>query len=512
MKRFLAFVIMLMMMLSCISVSAAQIYYDNQWHTYEGNIFTLKVDGEVLNCEVPPIVFNDYSVVPARDVFETMGATVEWSAVNQKVTVSYDDTKVELYINNKTAKKNGKKETMPIPPKLINGKTMIPARYVAESLGFDVEFDSATDTISINTGKEITTKPVTPTPSNPAATDKPTTPTTPSETKPTYDITLTAYSYGREDDTTTISFTFTKQVSFSHFVLKEPARIVVDTQNTKFPTTLKSTETGFEDVTGIRLGQQVGGVRFVFDVTEELDYKVYTSGKNLIVKIGGDLTEEPEATTPDTGEEEPDEEVIVIPDPPSYAPTRTVYLDPGHGGEDPGAIFTDEAGTIWKESDINLGVSLKVRDILKANGVTVLMSRDTDKTVELVDRPLDANKKQATLFVSVHTNSFFADTAYGIETWGTLEYSATYAGITDKNLANNIQKEVIKQTGGYSRGVKDSTGLAVLRHSIMPSVLIEVGFISNAAEREKMFTETYRDKLAQGIADGILKTLTEMGL
>lgn len=517
MKRFLAFFIALIMMLSCVSANAAQIYYDNQWHTYEGNIFTLKVDGKVLNCEVPPIVFNDYSVVPARDVFETMGATVDWSAVNQKVTVTYDDTKVELYINNKTAKKNGKKETMPIPPKLINGKTMIPARYVAESLGFDVDFDSKTDTISINTGKKVTTptKPVAPTPSNPAATGKPTADTKPQETKPTYDITLTAYSYGKDGDTTTISFTFTKAVDFSHFVLKEPTRIVVDTKNTKFPTTLKSTETGFEDVTGIRLGQQVGGVRFVFDVAEEIEYKVYTSGKNLIVKIGGDLTEEPEKTEPSEtkpDEKEEEENVIVIPDPPSYAPTRTVYLDPGHGGEDPGAIFTDEAGVIWKESDINLGVALKVRDILKANGVTVLMSRETDKTVELVDRPLDANKKQATLFVSVHTNSFFADTAYGIETWGTLEYSATYAGITDKNLANNIQKEVIKQTGGYSRGVKDSTGLAVLRHSIMPSVLIEVGFISNTKERELMFSESYRAKLAQGIADGILKTLTEMGL
>ena len=380
-------------------------------------------------------------------------------------------------------------------------------------MGFDVDFDSKTDTININTGKEIS-KPTqttpTPTPVNPAA---------PVE-KPTYDITLTAYSYGREGDTITVSFTFTKAVKYSHFVLKEPTRIVVDTQNTKFPTTLQSTQTGYEDVTGIRLGQQLTGVRFVFDLTEEMEYSVSASGKKLIVKIGGDLTDDPEVTEPDTekpdtgdaDKEEPDSNVPVIPDPPTYAPTRTVYLDPGHGGEDPGAIFTDEDGTIWRESDVNLGVALKVRDILEANGVKVLMSRETDKTVDLVSRPKDANNKQATLFVSVHTNSFVADTAYGIETWGTLEYSATYAGVTDKNLATNIQNAVIKNTGGYNRGVKDSTGLAVLRHSIMPSVLIEVGFISNTDERELMFTESYRDKLAEGIAQGILKTLTEMGL
>lgn len=503
MKKMVAFILALLLMTSMVSVNAAQIYYDDAWHTYEGNIFTLKVDGKKINCEVPPIVFNDYSVVPARDVFESMGATVEWSAVNKKVTVKYDDIKVELYINNKKAKKNGKSETMPIPPKLVNGKTMIPARYVAESLGFDVEFDSSTDTILIDTGKNKTpTTPVKPEISNPAA-----------DEKPAYDITLTAYSYSREGDTVTTVFTFNKSVKFSHFMLKEPARIVVDTENTKFPTTLTASSTGYEDITGIRLGQQTKGVRIVFDVTEEMDYSVSLSGKKLIVKIGGDVTEEDTSKEPETDKpDEPEEVVPVIPDPPTYAPTRTVYLDPGHGGEDPGAIFTDEDGKIWKESDINLGVALKVRDILQKNNVKVIMSRDTDKTVELVDRPKDANNKQATLFVSVHTNSFYTDVPYGIETWGSLVLSATYAGVTDKDLAQNIQKAVIKETNGYNRGVKDSTTLAVLRHSIMPSVLIEVGFISNTEEREKMFDDKYRQKLAQGIADGILKTLEQMGL
>lgn len=498
MKKILAFILAFMLITSLISVNAAEIYYDDAWHTYEGNIFSLKIDGKTINCEVPPIVFDDYSVVPARDVFEAMGASVKWNAEMQRVTVIYDDTMVELYINKKTVKVNGAKKEAPIPPKLINGKTMIPARFVAEALGFSVDFDSKTDTILIKTGK--VQKP-TPEVSNPAS------------PKPVYDISLTKYTHSKENDVVSVVFTFTAPVEFSHFMLKEPVRLVVDTENTKFPTTLKSAETEYDDVTGIRLGQQTKGVRFVFDLTEELDYNVSTSGKKLVVKIGKNIEDEPVIDTNTDGEEKESEVIApVIPDPPTYKPTRTVYLDPGHGGEDPGAIFTDEEGVIWKESDINLGVALKVRDILKANNVNVLMSRDTDKTVELVDRPNDANKKEATLFVSVHTNSFLTDTAYGIETWGTLEYSATYAGITDKNLADNIQKAVIKETGGFSRGVKDSTTLAVLRHSIMPSVLIEVGFISNTEEREKMFNEKYRQKLANGIAEGILKTLEEMGL
>lgn len=491
MKKFLSLLLAIVMIIALIpTVSAAEIYYDNEWHTYEGNFFDLKVNGEKLNCEVPPIVFNDYSVVPARDVFEKLGATVEWSAANQKVTVEYGDTEVELYINNKTATKNGKKELMPIPPKLINGKTMIPARYVGESLGFDVKFDSNTDTISI-------------------------------DAKPTYNTTLSSYTHSKSGNTVTVTFNFTKAVEYSHFLLKEPSRIVIDTKDTKQGATLKNnTVTGYEDVTTIRIGQQPAGIRIVIDLAEELKYTVTKSGSKLIVKIGTTATitpapdkdEDPEEDVSKEDPEETEPPKPVIPDPPSYAPTRTVCIDPGHGGADPGAIFTDEDGTIWRESDINLGVSLMVRDILKQNNVTVVMTRETDKTVELTTRAPYANEKQAALFVSVHTNSYMGEAANGIETWGTLEYSATYAGVTDKTLAQNIQNAVIAKTKATNRGVKDTTTLAVIRGSIMPSVLIEVGFITNLNERELMFSDDYRKKLAEGIAEGILKTLDQMGL
>ena len=127
--------------------AANEIYYDGEWHTYIGSFFNLKINNETVNCEVPPIVFNDYSVVPARDVFEKLGAEVLWNAENEKVTVNYGSTQIILYINNTTAYKNGAAEKMPIAPKIINAKTMLPVRYVSESLGFGVEFDSVTDSM-----------------------------------------------------------------------------------------------------------------------------------------------------------------------------------------------------------------------------------------------------------------------------------------------------------------------------------------------------------------------------
>ena len=487
MKRIISLAIALMMLFTVTNVGALQLYYDDSYHTYYGNIFTLKIDGRVINCEVPPVVFNDYALVPAREVFESLGASVLWNGATQNVSVIYGTVALELYINSDVAYKNGVVEFMPIAPKLINGKTMIPVRYVAESFGYNVSFDSYSDTININTtpGWEYAG------PNNPPA----------SYLEPT----LTGYSYKKEGNTFIATFDFTHGVEYSHFTLGNPARIVVDTKKSVHLSNVSDSSTGYGDVTGIRIGQQPGGVRLVFDVSQLYNYSVGVHGTQLVVRIG-----ENTAQTPPSESQTPEEPVI--PDPPAYAPSRTVYLDPGHGGEDPGAIHTDESGYTWRECDINLAVALKVRDILQANNVTVLMSRTTDRTMGLVDRPKDANAKQATLFVSVHTNSFVAPTAYGIETWGTLYTSATYCGITDRNLAQNIQNSVIAKTGAYSRGIKDSSGLAVLRHSVMPSVLIEVGFISNNDERWLMFQDSYRNQLAEGIAEGILKTLAEMGL
>lgn len=500
MKKFFSLllsVIMIITVFSCISVKAdEEIFYDGQWHTYEGNFFDLKINGTKLDCSVPPIVFNDYSVVPARDVFETLGATVLWRAENERVIVQYEGTEIILQINNQTAYKNGISEKMPIAPKIINSKTMIPARYVSESLGFDVKFDSKTDTILITT---------------PVKEEEP--------EKPVYVSRLMSYSAGEKDGAFSAVFNLSSgNVKYSSFPLENPSRLAVDIKLTDRAVTIKDTEFSSEFVTKIRLGQQADGtLRIVFDTPKKSDYKVSLIDKKLIVVVGDTNAEPPEEETPkepappieNENPEEPEEPEIVEVDIPA---ARTITIDAGHGGTDPGAIYTDEEGIIWFEKDINLGVALKVRDILIKNGVKVVMTRDDDTFIELKERAEIANRNKTALFLSVHTNSSTADTAYGIETWGSLEINTILSGVNDKLFAENVQKEIIKSTGGKNRGIKDSETLAVLKYSVMPSVLVEVGFISNEAEREKMFTDSYRNQLAEGIAEGILKTFKDMGV
>lgn len=519
-QRILCVILAMLMVFSfaggILASSASEIYYDGEWHTYTGNTFRLKINGETVSCSVPPIVFRDYSVVPARDVFEHLGADVVWYGPDERVTVNLGSTAVVLYINSITAYKNGKAETMPIAPKIINGKTMIPVRYVAESLGFDVQFDSQTDTILIST----TTKPPAITPQPPAAT-----PETPEE--PEASIALTSYKGTESKGVFSMRFTFSKAVSdISDFVLKEPNRIVLDLGDVKLGSGIGNSTYNSELVTAVRFGQHGAVLRVVLDAAAETKYTVSTSGKTVTVAVGSAGTSLPENTTPvpdnpeddENSENQEDEKVTInIPnfDHINIEPSRSITIDPGHGGSDPGATYTDEDGTVWRETDINLAVALKVRDILEDEGVRVVMTRTKEETVVRRSRPELANEEKTALFISIHTNSVAEnDTANGIETWGGLEVetSKTIGGVTDESFAKNVQSAVIKQTKAANRGVKDSLDLTVLLYSAMPSILVEVGFITNETERENLFSNSYRNKLAQGIADGILKTFEDMGV
>ncbi|CEO10843.1 N-acetylmuramoyl-L-alanine amidase [[Clostridium] sordellii] len=174
-----------------------------------------------------------------------------------------------------------------------------------------------------------------------------------------------------------------------------------------------------------------------------------------------------------------------------------VFLDPGHGGYDSGAL-----GFERKESDLNLQVAKRVEKKLQSKNIQVVMSRKTDEFISLGKRAELANNYGADVFVSIHQNSAENQSAHGIETY----YHPDKQGY--KPLALDIQNSAIKITGAKDREVK-SSNLAVLRESNMPSALFESGFISNKNESDKLANPTYQDKLASGITNGIEKYLKD---
>jgi uncharacterized protein YjdB len=186
-----------------------------------------------------------------------------------------------------------------------------------------------------------------------------------------------------------------------------------------------------------------------------------------------------------------------------------IFLDPGHGGTDPGAT----AGG-YRESDLNFAIANKVQALLLNRGYTVYMSRTSDTYVSLLDRSQMANDDQADIFVSIHTNSSVDSSVTGIESYY-YQYDPAYpskinAGM-DTNpdriaksvtLANLLQQNMVAATGAANHGITGET-FSVIRESAMPATLLEVGFISDPAERLKLFTDAYQNTLAQAIANGI---------
>ena len=172
-----------------------------------------------------------------------------------------------------------------------------------------------------------------------------------------------------------------------------------------------------------------------------------------------------------------------------------VFIDPGHGGYDNGAV---QNGVL--EDEINLQISQKIEAKLKAKGVQVKMSRYDDTYLSLTERTTMANSWGSDIFVSIHQNSATSSSGNGIETY----YYSTRQD--SKELASEIQEDLIKSTNAVNRGIK-TANYAVIRTASMSSNLVECGFVSNPTEAKNLSSSSYQDKIAEGIVNGIMDYL-----
>ncbi len=113
------------------------------------NEISVYVNGIKLICDVPPVIENDRTLVPLRAIAESVNLNVDWEESSQKVTLSSASDKLILHINNPSALKNNTKLLLDVPPKIINGRTMVPLRFIGESLGFNVSWYENTGTVTL---------------------------------------------------------------------------------------------------------------------------------------------------------------------------------------------------------------------------------------------------------------------------------------------------------------------------------------------------------------------------
>jgi len=172
-----------------------------------------------------------------------------------------------------------------------------------------------------------------------------------------------------------------------------------------------------------------------------------------------------------------------------------IVVDAGHGGHDPGAVSPN--GT--KEKDVILKASLLLKQKLENAGFKVYLTRERDNYVKLYDRAGIANQLPADIFISVHANAAKNTAAKGIET--------LYAPDTSRNnkaLARAIQDQLIDKTNATDRGIVSRPDLVVTRETEMSAVLVELGFLTNGDEEIKLLSESYLEKCAESIVEGII--------
>jgi N-acetylmuramoyl-L-alanine amidase len=177
---------------------------------------------------------------------------------------------------------------------------------------------------------------------------------------------------------------------------------------------------------------------------------------------------------------------------------RVICIDPGHGGRDPGAPGTLAGNPRRYESADNLQMSLRVAELLRERGHTVILTRAEDMYLSLEARRRIALEAKADIFVSLHRNSYTDASAKGIEIW---VRGKLYSG-----AACEVLEELAKTPNQANRGVKIGN-YAVLYNTPMPAMLIELGFISNAKDNE-LFNQHF-EAYATAIARGLLAALDE---
>lgn len=181
-----------------------------------------------------------------------------------------------------------------------------------------------------------------------------------------------------------------------------------------------------------------------------------------------------------------------VPSRPTPQGQLVVVLDPGHGGKDPGTVGRNNT----YEKNIILPISQEVARILEREGIKVIMTRNSDYFVTLQGRTDLANRAGADLFVSIHANaiSLSRPEVNGLE---------TYYYQSGERLARTIHNQILREVNIGDRGVRTAR-FYVLRQTAMPSVLVEVGFLTGRIDHPNLVNPAYRSQMAQAIANGIL--------
>ncbi len=346
------------------------------------------------------------------------------------------------------------------------------------------------------------------------------------------------------------------ELNFQLFSVKDPERLVLDLEGIEVGPALAELHgkvaTGDPYIDKLRVGRnRPGVVRVVIDLKAEVKPQVFTLkpvgeyGHRLVLDLYPLVAPDPLAALieahgklPHKTEEKAEKGPVPMPDKPRVARLATIVIDPGHGGEDPGA--RGRLGS--REKDITLTISRRLKELIDAEpDMRAVLTRDGDFYVPLQARVDKARKVKADLFVSVHADAFIRSHARGSSVFALSERRATSEAarwlakkeneadlvggvnidVKDKYLAQtlldlsqtatidhslrlgNAVLGALGQVNTLHKAQVEQASFAVLKSPDVPSILVETAFISNPEEEKRLNDEVYQDQLARAILGGI---------
>ncbi len=451
--------------------------------------------------EVSSVVRGDVELVPIDEVLAGFGARLTADPKGLAVTVQRGSHELVLHHKKSLASVDGDLKLLPSPALFDAGRWLVPieglARVLSPLVERSVDWRSAQRVLVI--GDVVIPK-----------------------------LTVSAFASGE-----LVRVVFEASESLPFRVQQEPGRVTVAVPRDLVDVTLQPSRLAGGIVSGV---QFLGGRENVFAVElgprfQTLKATEQQAPVRLVLELLGPplaLGERAAAAAASAAAPRAERPTDAEPQ------VRTVVIDPGHGGENPGA--RGPGGSV--EKDIALSIARRLRaELVNARGLSVFLTRDKDVDVDLDERTAIANNYKADLFVSIHANASRARGAKGSEVYF-LSYQASdddsrrtaqlegaaeplpEAGAgTDlalilwdmaqaehleesSALASRIQEELAVVTGSEGRGVKQAP-FRVLVGAAMPAVLVEVAFISNPDEEKLLASEAYQAKVAASLARGI---------
>ena len=368
-------------------------------------------------------------------------------------------------------------------------------------------------------------------------------------------------------DYTRVAIEHSAPLKFTHFTVKNPDRLVVDLEGIEFNSVLESLSNKVApddpNIKLLRAGRfKPGVVRLVMELKNEVKPQVFVLppvgeyGHRLVLDVYPLEAPDPLlqllarndaalGNTPDQSEKKPEQTAEIRAERPRQGKPVvdrlvTITLDPGHGGEDPGAV--GRGGSYEKHVTLAVAKRLKAKIDSEPN-MRAVLTRDTDFFVPLQMRVQKARRIQSDLFVSIHADAFTRADANGSSVFALSESGASSSAarylaqkenaadlvggvnidVKDPMLARTLLdlsqtatisdslklgKAVLGELGSINRLHKENVeqaGFAVLKAPDIPSILIETAFISNPEEERRLNDDVYQDKMAEAIISGIRK-------